>query len=174
MYFAKLTKGEKKMKIFRIIGIVLVIAAIFGALGIVGRMDTEETQFLAGDLLLEEMTPTSEVLIWIGISSGVAAIGIACFVIQFLADTHHLSFKFQAEDTDVLSIGGTLSTPCRTYTYLTEDDYVGDIEIKGVPLSLYRTEDDVYVITDPDDYNTQFWSGDIHALKALEAEYDNE
>lgn len=61
------------MRVLKICGIILALAALFCCLGIVGRMETEDRQYVMGEISKDEMTSGDTLAAWLG-ASGIAAL----------------------------------------------------------------------------------------------------
>ena len=70
------------MRIFKYVGIAILILAFVMALGIIGRVETEDRQYRSGEIEQEEMTEASDLVWQILICGGVAVLGGAIWAIS--------------------------------------------------------------------------------------------
>jgi hypothetical protein len=70
------------MRIFKYVGITILILAFVMALGIIGRVETEDRQYRSGEIEQEEMTEASDLVWQILICGGVAVLGGAIWAIS--------------------------------------------------------------------------------------------
>ena len=63
------------MRVFKIIVIAVIILAFIAALGIIGRVESEDRRYRSGEIEQEEMTDASDLVWQIVICGGVAAVG---------------------------------------------------------------------------------------------------
>ena len=136
------------------------------SLYIVARMETEDRLLAVGEITKEELTSGLELVKLIGFAVGLFILGGLLYFFGSFPVYNKLMSKYESGPLDQLL---SLSE----HVALADVDYVGDFEIEAYQYSLYRTADDIYVIVDADDYNIQYWKGNMHELKMLEAKYDN-
>jgi len=170
------------MKIFKVVGIVFIIAAILCALFVVLRIDTEEQKFQSGEITLSEMTSDTSVMTWIGGAVCVGVLGAICLLIQFMIDNSHLPLlsvstknrrKHELIDDLLSDKYNMLRQHPDQIVPLDDNDYIGGFEIDDVPLALHCTSNGIYVITSVDNPADQYWCGTISGLHALEVSYDH-
>lgn len=168
------------MKIFKVVGVILLVCAIVTALGVIGCVDMEDQQFIAGEIEASEFTPDSVIYKWIGISVAMGVIGGLFIGVQFLIDTSHLSTFGKAEKRFIPKSEKLTTAKLGWAPYeipmvpLTADDQLGTFTFRETEYALYRTEYDLYVITAVNDPDIQYWFGSYEALKKMEADFDNE
>ena len=69
------------MRVLKICGIILALAALFCCLGIVGRMETEDRQYVMGEISADEMTSGETLATWFCITGCAAVCGGALWTI---------------------------------------------------------------------------------------------
>lgn len=155
------------MKFLKVVAIVLISLGLLSALGIVGRIETEDRMLKSGEIDEADLLSDSTIMTIMGVSISMLALG---GIIQ-LVIASRVNWAAYADKYDEPAFDTILSAS--EQIQLVDDDFVGEFELLGVEYALHRTESDTYVITDVDNYNIQYWKGNIHELKALEAKYDN-
>lgn len=158
------------MKIFRFVGVVILIIALLFALALVGRIQTEERYFRQGELLVSQMLTDAEILRWLGVSAVIAVIGGIVLALYFITDRPSVDDLFDDDPEEIVVPPFTCSVKSKEYINITADELIGEIEIWGYSYKLYGHED-IYVITSADS-SVQYWRGNMTDLRRLEAELD--
>ena len=83
------------MRVFKIIGIVVVILAFVAALGIIGRVESEDRQYRSGEIAQEEMTEASDLAWQILICGGVAVLGGAIWAISAYTEAERIERNYR-------------------------------------------------------------------------------
>lgn len=78
------------MKILKYVGVIIVIAAFVAALGIIGRVETEDRQYRSGEIEQEEMTGAEDLVMQIVICGGIAVVGGAVWAIGAYAEADRI------------------------------------------------------------------------------------
>ena len=153
-------------KVLVVTGFLLILCGFIFSLYVVSRMETEDRLLEAGEIVEDELTSGAELAQLIGVSVGLFALGGLAYFFGNLPVYDKLMCDYAQGPLDqILSASERVS--------LIDTDYIGDFEIESTSYSLHRTQSDIYVITDSDNYDIQYWKGNIHELKVLEAQYDN-
>ncbi len=158
------------MKIFKFVGITILVVALLFALALIGRIQTEDRYFREGEITLSQMLTDADIFRWLGVSAVIAVVGGIILALYFATDRTAVDDLFE-DDPDEIDISPfSHSVVPEDGVDISEAALVGDIEIWGHPYKLYEC-DGYYIITS-DDSTIQYWRGCMHDLKRLEAELD--
>lgn len=83
------------MRIFKYVGITILILAFVMALGIIGRVESEDRLYRSGEIAQEEMTGTEDLVFQIIICGGVAVVGGAMWVISVYTEAERIEKNYR-------------------------------------------------------------------------------
>ena len=69
------------MRVLKILGVVVTVTALFCGLGVVGRMETEDRQYVCGEITRDDMTTDKTLFKWFGVIGAAALAGGLMWVV---------------------------------------------------------------------------------------------